>query len=335
MKQSDKNTGISLLRIFMCFEVVLDHFWQGGGQTLLDKFFSLCGVLAVPCFMFLSFYLTAGLFKERNETALKKRMGRLLFPLVFWTLAYYIILSVCNESFLDWKHIFYSILFGSSNILAPQLWFISTQILMVCLLFILSSLAENSKNIQIAYIVIIIMSFVFQYTGMNYYLFGSAVYESKWTLGRFVEVLPVAATGFLYAVNEQKIRYKGIIFLCLAGLVFATKGLAHSEGFLYSGLDIYFRALLICFLFINLPQIKCRWLAGIINYIAQYTMGVYCLHFLVGRYMWQVLELFHIGINTTGLLYNILVYAGSFLISIAIGFAAQIKKLKTLECFVK
>ncbi len=51
------NYGVALLKMFMCFEVILVHFWQGTVSFCLIPFDALKG-FSVPVFMFVSFYFT-------------------------------------------------------------------------------------------------------------------------------------------------------------------------------------------------------------------------------------------------------------------------------------
>lgn len=56
------NFGIDILRVWMCFEVILMHFWRytpSDGNEILNfmKVFRCFEQVAVPCFMFISFLL--------------------------------------------------------------------------------------------------------------------------------------------------------------------------------------------------------------------------------------------------------------------------------------
>ena len=57
MHRESFNYGLALLRIWMCFEVVLDHFWTHGTYTWPNPF-AKYGAVAVPIFMIMSFYFT-------------------------------------------------------------------------------------------------------------------------------------------------------------------------------------------------------------------------------------------------------------------------------------
>ena len=62
-----KNVGLCILRAWMCFEVILSHFWRTGVPgTGLRYLFLGMRAYHVPVFMFMSMYLTADMFFERG-----------------------------------------------------------------------------------------------------------------------------------------------------------------------------------------------------------------------------------------------------------------------------
>ena len=79
IEKKEFNYGLALLRTLMCFEVVLCHFWDSDDPKFLMPFSLLRG-LAVPVFMFLSFFLTEHTFLEYNKTKAKKRIWRVIYP---------------------------------------------------------------------------------------------------------------------------------------------------------------------------------------------------------------------------------------------------------------
>lgn len=55
-----KNIGLCILRAWMCFEVVLSHFWIPSTPVEgIQYLFYIVREYHVPAFMFMSFYLTA------------------------------------------------------------------------------------------------------------------------------------------------------------------------------------------------------------------------------------------------------------------------------------
>lgn len=69
-KDKEYNYGLALLRILMCFEVILCHFYNGGGSRFLFLFDVLKNY-AVPVFMMMSFLLTAKIFLTKIRFRLK------------------------------------------------------------------------------------------------------------------------------------------------------------------------------------------------------------------------------------------------------------------------
>ena len=94
------NLGIGLLRIWMCFEVVLNHFktWPGWPGVIdetsikgISYILYFYGNIAVPFFMLSAFSFCNILELAQDNNKMKKRINRLMIPHVFWTIIYFII----------------------------------------------------------------------------------------------------------------------------------------------------------------------------------------------------------------------------------------------------
>lgn len=81
-KKRQANVGLNLLRMFMCFEVVLCHFWRDDTYSSLLKPFMTIRTYAVPVFMCMSFYLTKKVILSKNVGDIKKRLWRIVWPQV-------------------------------------------------------------------------------------------------------------------------------------------------------------------------------------------------------------------------------------------------------------
>ena len=57
-KEKEYNQGIALLRMLMCFEVILCHCWYLQDTSVLFTPLVVLMNYAVPVFMFVSFFLT-------------------------------------------------------------------------------------------------------------------------------------------------------------------------------------------------------------------------------------------------------------------------------------
>ena len=95
---SDKlNVGISLLRIWMIFEVMIIHFsfdWcrVNAEEDMTVRVLQRYEYVAVPVFILLAFMLSDYKGMAADRISFRKRMYRLLLPNIFWAVVYYIVL---------------------------------------------------------------------------------------------------------------------------------------------------------------------------------------------------------------------------------------------------
>lgn len=82
------NWGLSILRIWMSIEVVLSHFWDVGNEKQYLVLFKEARNWAVPCFVMISFFFSERLIHVGDKKKIYKRMYRLVFPQIVWTVIY-------------------------------------------------------------------------------------------------------------------------------------------------------------------------------------------------------------------------------------------------------
>ncbi len=331
---SGHHTGISLLKLLLCYIVVVDHF-QPQNETLMQHIAYFTGNMAVPCFMFLSFYLTRRIFDECSADALKNRLKRLFMPILFWTAAYYILFSVV-DGLIDWREMIYSLIYGSSFALNSALWFLNIQIILVCILFIVCYISDSALKRTVILFCILTGSFILQYTGVNHYLYSSAVYESRFALGRILETMPFAISGLLYAQYRDKLSplHHIILCACLLAVSFIEPAFSNNPvpGYGYGGLGLFCRSAFVCICFMNLPQIKSAACSAAINTLAKYTLGVYCLHWGVGTFLDAVTLKSGVSFFQGTLFFDSVIYLISFIATFVMAFIA--KKLKFLTYMI-
>lgn len=328
-----KNVGISLLRIVMSFAVVVIHFGGAGGE-LISFIKSRIGGLAVPCFMFISFYLLSEKFEQMTGEFIKNRIKRLYYPVIVWSAAYYILYLISGQmGIADWRNLFYSIIFATS--LNPPLWFNITQILIIIFLVCLYYVIQKSDDRTVCLIITIVAMIFIQYTGINEYLFGSAVFESKYTLGRFAETLPMAIAGLLYGKYEKSLsaKTKGFVYIgvIFCTIIFVFVGNAGATGYDYQGLYTFWGTIFVCLTAIVVPLPLTNRITGVVNYVADYTMGIYCMHFAAGQYIVVIANKIGISCGYGTLIYDLLIWTICLLVSMLIGFlSSRIKGLQNL-----
>lgn len=81
MENKPYKWGVGILKILLCFCVILLHYGQG---SLLTNRFSGIMSSAVPCFMIITFYFNSKILIEGNVKKLKNRIMRLLIPCIGW-----------------------------------------------------------------------------------------------------------------------------------------------------------------------------------------------------------------------------------------------------------
>lgn len=83
MLKKEYNEGIALMRVFLTFAVILNHFWKVKDPGFLRPLY-LFRSCAVPVFMMLSFYLTERSISFPAKEKINKRISRLAWPFFAW-----------------------------------------------------------------------------------------------------------------------------------------------------------------------------------------------------------------------------------------------------------
>ena len=94
--------GIELLRTFLCFRVVLFHYYTSNNSFIIklrDNRFQ------VPCFFFISFYFLYPIISKRNKEKKKLRLERLSIPYIIHAIVNWIIniLQRFSKTIDNWK----------------------------------------------------------------------------------------------------------------------------------------------------------------------------------------------------------------------------------------
>ena len=330
-----KNTGISILRLFLCFEVFYNHY-STEPDTIIEKVANLFRGIPVPCFIFLSFYLTYQIFDTQNKRKLMNRLKRLFYPLVFWNLIYYLYHWVHQGELLSYEQLIYSFILGAVKTLDFPLWYLSSEIMIIGILWMLSERQTEEENRNIIIFTFIGVFAVFMVvTGCNYYLFNGMPFESIFTFGRTLEIVPMAVLGYIYAEYENRLKksfiYITALLLVVVSLILRYTWVDIKFGFGYQFVWQNILSIAIVLLFINLPQIRSVRLARIINYVAQFTMGAYCLQVMVCSILLEIGWL-HIYAPISSLWFDIVSYVCCMLIAFLLYLAS--KKVPILRYMV-
>ena len=144
--QKNINYGLELLRMLLCFWVVLFHSLRKSDNKLILNFKKK--MFHVPSFFFISFYFLFPIINRRKTNKMILRLERLLIPYFFWPSFTW---CINNLSFLKFKKsrfkrfltlydLFEQLITGRT--LYVHFWFLSNLLFFTIIFFILSILFE-------------------------------------------------------------------------------------------------------------------------------------------------------------------------------------------------
>ncbi|MCQ2520403.1 MAG: acyltransferase [Lachnospiraceae bacterium] len=296
------NVGISMLKMIMCFSVIVAHLWKVNttNSGVLGWIYYL-REYAVPVFMILAFYFSEKFLSDLSGEKLLNRIIRLVVPLWSWAVIYWVVYKLLQETLypgfnLQIQDLLWQMTTGNSVYLNGAMWFQVDLILLTLLFALIIFVAQKFKNH--VFVLLTVGCLYIQYTGITLFMYKWKA-ELSGTCGRFFEMLPMAVAGYMLAnyglLNKAKKNWITTIIVCLAGLKLVRyydvisklnfEGLdPGKQAFDYAGLNRVTVALLMIFLCFVLPLDKLpRALKVIIEWLTKYTLGIYCSHMLVAR----------------------------------------------------
>ena len=316
--RSKKEVGLSVLRMLMCFEVVLCHFWNDTDYSIICAPFHFFQSYALPVFMMLAFYLSGEKMLKCDCGFVRNRMCRLIVPHIAWTIIYAGVLSVIGGIFgtdlLNWKDAIWQLFTGHSPRINPSMWY---QIMLIVLTLVYTTIFYYMpRKGYVVVCMLLIFAYMLQYTGINYEVFFGMRYELP--IGRLCEMIPFATVGVLgsrYGFKQGVDRR--LFYLCAILLVCAIVFDVEPLGFGYAGVRCLFVAMLMIVVALAVPSDKlpvaiCERIHG----ITDFTLGIYCMHRLVGLILVRVLE--QLGIETGTFLMCCYVYVICYMCCLAV-----------------
>ena len=310
--------GIDLLRIVMCFGVVMCHFWIPDKDMILDVMIDTVRQDAVPTFMVLAFFFSASVIENVELNRLGARMIRLLKPYFIWPIilfGLYNVLSLIIHGSIEYglKDLGFQFFMGHTNIVGVLYfnWIVMVLTVAFTLLFFLLP----KKRAYLVLAIAVVASTYFVCSGRCYEIVSALPFEMKYPIGRSIELLSSAACGMAlshldFQKIENKLKEKQIYYFLLCVLIFeilwmlnmtpSFESLFQIKTFGYGFPNQIVLAVLLTLLFINIKGRKLSFhIKSIIYTIAKYTPGVYCIHFFVGKCIEFVLLRVGLSINGT------------------------------------
>lgn len=322
MAKSEKNYGLSLLKVIMCFEVLCCHFLSNATTPIWRLPLALLKTSAVPVFMVISFLLCRKAMVSGDMALLGKRVRRLLWPQISWAAVYYLLCLVLN--YLDSGEILspvtllWQLLTGSNERLNPAMWFQTDLILLTVIFSLLFAWLKPRLSCGIILLVSAVC-LILQYSGVNYALFEPLQPEIKYSLGRIAEVWPFAGAAVcLFSPKVLEELKKHWVLGCLVGLLLGAvsfllkKPCGIYDSFGYSGIHMTLGAVGMVTFCCCLPLEKLgSGLTSFIDKLSRYTLGIYCCHLFIAK-IFDFLQR-KAGVTTNDLAFTAAVFAASYL----------------------
>lgn len=279
--------GISFLRILATLSVIVIHVSgplvvKFGEISSFDwnvaNFFDSISRYSVPLF----FMISGSLLLSQNYgfiEFLKKRLGKILPPFLFWSLIY----SILN------RYVFVSEAFNSSKIVKDifygseyHLWFIYTLIGVYLFTPILQKWIVNASHKEVLYVLMIwILTLIIAIPGLK-------IYFPKIDLSYFSGFLGYFVLGYYlkqYGTKEKLIPVLFVIFGCLMTILgtyfFSVK---NSKFYFYFYEYLNLNTMMVStgmFLIFKKIEISNEKINGLVFEINQCCFGIYFIHPLV------------------------------------------------------
>lgn len=300
-KFSQRNIGLELLRTFLCFKVVLLHYYTGNNKTIKNI---QNNHIQIPCFFFMSFYFLYPIVLKRNIIKMKLRLERLLIPYIIYPISFWLINNLIFfifkfnrfNKYLTLKELEIHLIVGKGIHGIGVLWFQFNLLIYTFIFFIISFILK--KFYLVFFQIITLISYLIQYSGLNYNFFSQYSKKIWMPVGNLVETLPLAIVAFsLASINyfekgSKNDRRKNIIFYTFYLYLIRNYNIfSYLNGYASPGIKPLINSFFLFFVFsnISLKDINPK-IIFLIKQITRYTQGIYCLHIIIQIYMKKYLD---------------------------------------------
>lgn len=297
------NIGFSLLRFICAFEVVTMHYCDLSQYSgYIWKIYRQLVQFAVPIFFEMSFFFFSRTLETLDRLNWLKRMQRLLVPQIGWTFIYFSILQLIDLVFhknrVTWRDFFYQLFTGSSPVINGAMWF-QIVLILLTLFYMLIWLCFYKYR----YIILCILTFCMVaicISGTASIINSFAPFEISCPFERFFEMaiyglLGILLRSYVWENTKRRIMLSVVLFLSAIIILINTRYLASFVSGYLSPLNIVISSLcLILFGQIDTFFKNDMFRHTIFN-CSKYTLGIYCMHNLIGTILNQGLE--YIGLS--------------------------------------
>lgn len=175
---------------------------------------------------------------------------------------------------------------------------------------------------------ILIISLFCEYTGIHIKIAQLFPYPIQTLVGRTIECMPFACTGIILKSLDSKLEKVSKMFILMIFLgSYFIYSFNHIAGFAYSGIGLVVGAAALFILCVNLLFKRIpKYFEIIINKTAEFTMGIFYIHILIGKILHILLSNFQFHYSIT---FPVIVW------SVSLGIAALISINKRWRMMVK
>lgn len=308
-----KKNYISILNVLACIGVVILHTFETGytsdANFVFEVLIRAIAYCAVPVF----FMITGATlidYRERYDTKtfFKKRLLKVIIPLIIWSIIYFIInffkgkFSINDLSF---KFVFEYFFLVKTN---PIFWFFVVIIGIYLAIPVISLIPQESRRKAFLYIIIITFVFNQFLTDLLYHLNLNYNYDLKF---------PLTYSGWIsfifigYYIDKYEIVKKHRVIIYVLGIigfltmVVPTIFISYHKNESCSWFDEYYDAPCVLysasvFLFfkskINNNQIVTK-IMPFFNFVAPTTLGIYVLHIAIRDFLRYFYTYSYFGMN--------------------------------------
>jgi len=294
-KKPSRNLGIEMLRMFLCFRIVLLHYCSPNNKIIKSL---KRNRFQVSCFFFISFYFLFPILSNRDNKKLRIRLERLLIPYIIYPFVIWIINDLMfllikfnrYNRLLTLNDLKKQLIIGRGIYGISILWFHFNLILFTIFFSITSFILQN--YFLTIFQTLALITYILQYTQINYLYFIQYTENIWMSVGNLVETFPIAIIAFSISniyIKPVLLKNRKKFFFFSIFLFFIISNydiFSNIKGFSSNGIKHIFTSLFLFISFSIIPfDILNSKILVIINQITRYTQGIYCLHFLFQYYL--------------------------------------------------
>lgn len=269
----------------MSFWIILNHLYKPKNKKIYNII--IRHRFHVPTFFIISFYFLNYSLSIRKITKFQERLERLLIPYILYPLFTYFLFNSLFYffNFNSLRSSLYQLItqFLIGRGICGVLWFHFNLIIITIFCYIISLLLNNNYLFFLQ--ILGILSYLIQYSQLNYKLFINYNKNIKFSVGYFAETIPLAATGLSIAsiniINKLKKNRMMTIFFSFSFLFmfFKYNIFTPVKGFGKQGIMYNIGGVSFFLIFSLIPcEVFNKKILIFIKYFTSYTSGIYLFH---------------------------------------------------------